>query len=62
MYDFISLLLETLAKDSSEKSDKWKYIEGYSKIVAIVFTELKEKEVTKYSLGLIRSSIELLEN
>lgn len=40
-YDFISLLFETLSKDSAEKSDKWKYIEGYSKIVAIIMSELK---------------------
>ena len=62
MYDFISLLFECLSKDSAENADKWKYIEGYSQIVAIILTELSERDITKYTLGLIRSSIELLEN
>ena len=38
MYDFISLLFECLSNDSAERADKWKYIEGYSQIVAVVMT------------------------
>jgi len=57
MYDFISMLFECLSKDSAEHADKWKYIEGYSNIVSVIMTELKERDITKYSLGLIRSSI-----
>ena len=40
MYDFISMLFESLSNYSEERADKWKYIEGYSEIVSIVLTEL----------------------
>ncbi len=38
MYTFFSLLIKSLSNDSLEKADKWKYIEGYSKIVAVIMT------------------------
>ena len=62
MYAFISCLLRTLTPDFVEKADKWKYIKGYSQVVAIILTELKQNPPNEYETGLCSASIELLDN
>lgn len=61
-YHLITSFFDQLKKLNLSGAEKWKHVEGYSQCVSIVMGELKKKDATNYSSGLVRASLSLLTN